>query len=71
MRTLCKVLKVSSSGFYAWRARVPSGRALADFALTKQFAWPMLILAALTVCHAFALNCTSAVSVQAVHASAD
>lgn len=36
MRTLCKVLRVSSSGFYAWRDRAPSGRALANIALTEQ-----------------------------------
>lgn len=36
MRTLCKVLKVSTSGFYAWRDRAPSGRALANLALTEQ-----------------------------------
>ena len=33
---LCRVLKVSKSGFYAWRGRTPSRRELADAALRKQ-----------------------------------
>ncbi len=36
MRTLCKVLKVLASGFYTWRDRTPSGRALANLALIEQ-----------------------------------
>jgi transposase InsO family protein len=32
---LCRVLKVSRSGFYAWHGREPSQRALADAALRK------------------------------------
>ena len=31
---LCRVLRVSESGYYAWRARAPSARAVADAALT-------------------------------------
>ncbi len=31
---LCRVLRVSKSGYYAWRARAPSARAVADAALT-------------------------------------
>ncbi len=30
VRTLCRVLQVSSSGFYAWRSRSPSRRTLSD-----------------------------------------
>lgn len=33
---LCRLLKVSRSGFYAWRARPKSTRALADEVLTEQ-----------------------------------
>jgi putative transposase len=33
---LCRVLQVASSGFYAWRRRQPSHRALANAALTEQ-----------------------------------
>ena len=33
---LCRVLGVSPSGYYAWRSRPPSARALADAALTER-----------------------------------
>ena len=33
---LCRVLKVSKSGFYAWRGRTPSRREMADAELRKQ-----------------------------------
>lgn len=33
---LCRVLHVSSSGYYAWRTRQPSARAQADAALTER-----------------------------------
>ena len=36
IRTLCRCLEVSRSGFYAWRERQPSSRALADVRLTAQ-----------------------------------
>lgn len=36
VRKLCRVLKVSPSGFYAWRERVPSRRALDDAVLTER-----------------------------------
>ena len=32
----CRVLRVSSSGYYEWRGRAPSLRAVADTALTEQ-----------------------------------
>jgi putative transposase len=34
--TLCRVLGVSTSGYYAWRDRSPSARALADAVLTER-----------------------------------
>ena len=34
--TLCQVLGVSSSGYYAWKSRPPSARARADALLTAQ-----------------------------------
>ena len=34
--TMCRVLGVSSSGYYAWRHRGPSSRCLADEALTER-----------------------------------
>jgi len=33
---LCRVLEVSCSGFYAWRGRAPSGRAVQDASLTAR-----------------------------------
>lgn len=36
VRKLCQVLKVSPSGFYAWRKRPPSRRALEDAVLTER-----------------------------------
>jgi putative transposase len=33
---LCKVLKVSKSGFYGWRDRVPSARARSDALLLEK-----------------------------------
>jgi putative transposase len=33
---LCRVLQVAPSGFYAWRHRQPSRRALANVTLTAQ-----------------------------------
>src|SRR3989304_9879783 len=32
----CRVLRVSTSGYYEWRGRAPSPRAVADAALTAQ-----------------------------------
>lgn len=34
--TMCRMLKVSKSGYYAWRGRPPSARALADAALVER-----------------------------------
>ena len=34
--TMCKVLKVSKSGFYDWRVRAPSARAMANVVLTEK-----------------------------------
>jgi putative transposase len=36
VRVLCEVLKVSESGFYAWRKRGPSRRQKEDEELTNQ-----------------------------------
>ena len=33
--TMCRVLEVSTSGYYAWLKRSPSKRAVADAALTE------------------------------------
>ena len=35
---VCRVLKVSKSGFYGWRGRAPSARARADAWLTEKIA---------------------------------
>jgi putative transposase len=34
----CRVLAVSTSGYYEWRERAPSARAVADRALSEQIA---------------------------------
>lgn len=36
VRTLCRMLKVSPSGYYAWQERPPSPRAMADAVLTER-----------------------------------
>ena len=36
VRTMCRVLGVSPSGYYAWRERAPSPRALEDAVLTER-----------------------------------
>jgi putative transposase len=35
---MCRALKVSKSGFYGWRGRVPSARAQADALLSEKIA---------------------------------
>ena len=36
VRTLCRLLKVSTSGYYAWAQRAPCARVVADGVLTEQ-----------------------------------
>ncbi len=36
VRTMCRVLGVSASGYYAWRDRAPSARKLADAVLLER-----------------------------------
>ena len=36
VHTMCRVLKVSASGYYAWRDRAPSKRAIGDAVLVER-----------------------------------
>jgi putative transposase len=36
VRTMCRILGVSHSGFYAWKERAPSTRAIEDAVLTER-----------------------------------
>jgi putative transposase len=36
VHTMCRVLKVSASGYYAWGDRAPAARAIANVVLTEQ-----------------------------------
>jgi putative transposase len=51
----CRVLAVSSSGYYEWRGRAPSSRAVADAALSRQIVEIHTMRAGVTACP----GCTS------------
>jgi putative transposase len=36
VRTMCRVLGVSASGFYSWRSRIPSARSISNAVLTER-----------------------------------
>jgi putative transposase len=36
VRTMCRVLRISASGFYAWNTRAPSARRMANAVLTER-----------------------------------
>lgn len=36
VRTMCRVLRISASGFHAWSARAPSTRSMANAVLTER-----------------------------------
>ena len=55
VRTMCRVLRVSASGFYAWRERAPSATALANAVLTERIR-QMPIRTRPTACRACALS---------------
>jgi hypothetical protein len=45
IRTMARVLKVSASGYYAWRSRPASARAAADADLTRNAVLTALLFA--------------------------
>jgi hypothetical protein len=59
--TMARVLGVSTAGYYAWRCRLPSARAIADDALLDECARSMLSRAALMVHLEFMPSCVAKV----------
>ena len=55
--TMARVLGVSTAGYYAWRSRLPSARAIADDAAQNECAQSMPSRAAPMVPLEFMLSC--------------
>lgn len=52
VRTMCRVLGVSASGFYAWRDRSPSQRSIANAVMTERIRQVTKTPMSPTACHA-------------------